>query len=263
MPRFTAGPLNYPLSAIRYPLHHSVMLQFPEARFLTSAWRMDQCPPDEGAEVAFAGRSNAGKSSALNAITGRKDLARTSKTPGRTQLINFFTLAVDAGSASDVRLVDLPGYGYAKAPQSMKRHWRELMSRYIETRRSLRGLFIVMDARRPLTDFDWQMLEWVRAHELAVHLLLTKADKLSRGAGAGVLQQTRVQVAGAATAQLFSSVDKTGLHEARREVLRMLNLTQHAQLPSPTGADSAAAASQAGDHGPPGAVGARKKSPDG
>lgn len=192
------------------------MLKFPVATFLTSAWRADQCPPDTGAEVAFAGRSNAGKSSALNAITGRRDLARTSKTPGRTQLINFFQLT-DAA-----RLADLPGYGYAKVPEEMRRHWRELLSRYVETRESLRGLVIVMDARRPLTEFDWQMLEWAQAQGLAAHLLLTKADKLSRGAALSTLKQVRTQVDGAVSAQLFSAVDKTGVDEARREVLRML-----------------------------------------
>src|SRR5690606_10844224 len=216
MPRFTAGPLNYPLSAIRYPLHHSVMLQFPEARFLTSAWRMDQCPPDEGAEVAFAGRSNAGKSSALNAITGRKDLARTSKTPGRTQLINFFALN------EQQRLADLPGYGYAKVPEKMRDHWRQLMGRYVETRASLAGVVIVMDSRRPLTDFDWQMLEWTGAQNLPVHLLLTKADKLGRGESMATLKKVRTAVGDGVTAQLFSAVNKTGVDEARKEVLKML-----------------------------------------
>lgn len=192
------------------------MSKFPEVSFLKSAWRTDQCPPDEGAEVAFAGRSNAGKSSALNAITGRKDLARTSKTPGRTQLINFFELP---GAR---RLADLPGYGYAKVPEPMRRHWRELMTRYMETRSSLAGLVLVMDVRRPLTDFDWQMLDWSRAHGLAVHLLITKADKLSRGAAMATLKQALAQVGEGASAQLFSSVEKTGVDEARREVLRML-----------------------------------------
>jgi GTP-binding protein len=192
------------------------MAQFPAVQFLTSAWQPRQFPADEGVEVAFAGRSNAGKSSALNAITARRDLARTSKTPGRTQLINFFEL--DARR----RLADLPGYGYAKVPERMKQHWRELMRRYVETRVSLAGLIIVMDARRPLTDFDEQMLQWAQAHRLRVHLLLTKADKLSRGASLGVLKQVVSRVEAAASAQLFSAVTKTGVEEARREVLRML-----------------------------------------
>jgi GTP-binding protein len=193
------------------------MPQFPESRFLTSSWQPHQFPPDEGAEVAFAGRSNAGKSSALNAIAGRKDLARTSKTPGRTQLINFF------GLDGAHRLVDLPGYGYAKVPERIKDHWQELLSRYVEGRACLAGLVIVMDARRPLTDFDVQMLDWSRANGLAVHVLLTKADKLSRGEAGTVLKKVRTEVAGVATVQLFSAVAKTGVDEARREVLGMLS----------------------------------------
>jgi GTP-binding protein len=192
------------------------MLHFPQATFLTSAARVEQCPADQGAEIAFAGRSNAGKSSALNAVTGRKDLARTSKTPGRTQLINFFELAGGA------RLVDLPGYGYAKVPEAMKRSWRELLTRYVETRESLRGLVIVMDARHPLTDFDRQMLAWSDEHGLPAHVLLTKADKLSRGAGLATLKQVCADLNGAASAQLFSAVTKSGLDEVRREVLNML-----------------------------------------
>lgn len=192
------------------------MPQFPSIEFLTSSWQPHQFPADEGAEVAFAGRSNAGKSSALNAITGRKDLARTSKTPGRTQLINFFS--VDGGR----RLADLPGYGYAKVPEKMRQHWRELMSKYVETRASLAGLVIVMDARRPLTDFDVQMIEWSQANGLDVHLLLTKADKLSRGESTATLRAVRDAVNEVATAQLFSAVAKTGVDEARGRVLAML-----------------------------------------
>jgi GTP-binding protein len=192
------------------------MPQFPAATFLTSAWQPTQFPPDEGAEVAFAGRSNAGKSSALNAITGRRDLARTSKTPGRTQLINFFGL--DGGR----RLTDLPGYGYAKVPEQMRQHWRELLTRYVEARASLAGLIIVMDVRRPLTDFDVQMLDWAQANALATHVLLTKSDKLGRGESGRTLKQVQSRVAGVATAQLFSAVAGTGLDEARQEVLRML-----------------------------------------
>lgn len=192
------------------------MPQFPEARFISSAWQPHQFPADDGTEVAFAGRSNAGKSSALNAVTGRKDLARTSKTPGRTQLINFF--ALDGAQ----RLVDLPGYGFAKVPERIRDHWQELLTRYIEARASLVGLVIVMDVRRPLTDFDVQMLDWSGAHGLATHILLTKADKLGRGESGAVLKQVRAGVEGVATVQLFSAVAKTGVDEARREVLTML-----------------------------------------
>jgi GTP-binding protein len=192
------------------------MPQFPQASFIKSAWQPHQFPTDEGTEVAFAGRSNAGKSSALNAVTGRKDLARTSKTPGRTQLINFF--ALDGAQ----RLVDLPGYGYAKVPERIREHWQELLTRYVEARASLVGLVIVMDSRRPLTDFDVQMLDWSGSHGLAAHVLLTKADKLSRGESSTVLKQVRTRVEGVATVQLFSAVAKTGVDEARRDVLTML-----------------------------------------
>jgi GTP-binding protein len=195
------------------------MPQFPAVQFLTSSWQPGQFPPDQGVEVAFAGRSNAGKSSALNAITGRKDLARTSKTPGRTQLINFFALN------ERQRLADLPGYGYAKVPEKMRAHWRQLMERYVETRASLGGIVLVMDSRHPLTEFDSQMLEWTSAQNLPTHLLLTKADKLSRGESASTLKKVRAAVGDVATAQLFSAVAKTGVDEARKEVLRMLSST--------------------------------------
>lgn len=192
------------------------MPQFPSVEFLTSSWQPRQFPADVGAEVAFAGRSNAGKSSALNAITGRKDLARTSKTPGRTQLINFFALN------EQQRLADLPGYGYAKVPEKMRDHWRQLMERYVETRASLAGVIIVMDSRHPLTEFDWQMLEWTGAQNLPVHLLLTKADKLGRGESMATLKKVRSSVGAGVTAQLFSAVSKAGVDEARKEVLKML-----------------------------------------
>jgi GTP-binding protein len=200
------------------------MPHFPESRFLLSAWQPKQFPPDEGTEVAFAGRSNAGKSSALNAITGRRDLARTSKTPGRTQLINFFELA------GGQRLADLPGYGYAKVPAEMKRHWRELLSRYVEARASLAGLLLIMDARRPLTDFDWQMLEWTYAHGLDSHLVLTKADKLNRGEATQTLRSVRARVAPEVTVQLFSAPEKSGVDEARSRVLQMLSSGRRAQV---------------------------------
>jgi GTP-binding protein len=201
------------------------MSQFPHITFLLSAWQPHQFPPDDGAEVAFAGRSNAGKSSALNAIVARKDMARTSKTPGRTQLINFFSLVPGQ------RLADLPGYGYAKVPEQMKQHWRELLTRYVEARESLGGLVIVMDARRPLTDFDQQMLSWTQANGLPTHLLLTKADKLNRGEAAQTLRRVRAAVDEGTTAQLFSAVDKTGVDEARKAVLGMLK----APRPAPPG----------------------------
>lgn len=192
------------------------MSQFPAAQFILSAWQPQHFPADEGAEVAFVGRSNSGKSSALNAITGRRDLARTSKTPGRTQLINFFALR------EGQRLVDLPGYGYAKVPAEMRNHWRELMTRYVEKRASLAGLIIVMDARRPLTDFDWEMLTWAREQTLRTHMLLAKADKLNKSEAALTLKSVTAKALGYATAQMFSSVTKAGVEQARGCVLDML-----------------------------------------
>ena len=192
------------------------MPQFPAAKFISSAWQPRQFPADEGAEVAFAGRSNAGKSSALNAIAGRKDLARTSKTPGRTQLINFF------GLDGAQRLVDLPGYGFAKVPERIKDHWQELLTRYIEVRASLVGLVIVMDARRPLTDFDVQMLDWSQAHGLATHILLTKADKLNQRDRAAALKEAEELLGEGVTVQVFSATDKIGVTAAQKRLAELL-----------------------------------------
>lgn len=192
------------------------MSGYPEARFLASAHRAEQFLPDTGAEVAFAGRSNAGKSSAINAIVNRRQLARTSKTPGRTQLVNFFHLA--AGQ----RLVDLPGYGYAKVPPATQAHWRALLERYFTSRASLRGLFLAVDVRRSLGELDLQMLAWCRALGRPVHVLLTKADKLNRGPAAAALQAAR-QAAGAdVTVQLFSAETGEGLDAARGRLGEML-----------------------------------------
>jgi GTP-binding protein len=194
------------------------MSLFSDATYLTSANYSRQFVADSGREVAFAGRSNAGKSSAINRITGRKALARTSKTPGRTQLVNFFGLGEDA------RLVDLPGYGFAKVPESMRRHWRTLMESYFSGRRSLVGLFIVMDCRRPLTEGDRQMIDWAEAAGCPVHVLLTKADKLSRGKAATALHGARRELGPVASVQLFSALKGTGLDEARRALADMLGL---------------------------------------
>lgn len=193
------------------------MSVFSEASFLTSANKATQFLPDEGREVAFAGRSNAGKSSAINAITGRRSLARTSKTPGRTQLINFF--ALDAGR----RLVDLPGYGFAKVPLAMRRHWRHLLEDYFSDRRSLSGLFVIMDCRRPMTDVDQQMLAMADAVACPVHVVLTKADKLSRGKAAAALQATRKSLTDRASVQLFSALTGQGIDEARAMLETLLD----------------------------------------
>ncbi len=184
--------------------------RYHAAEFLKSASRLQECGPDEGAEVAFAGRSNAGKSSALNVITGLRGLARTSKTPGRTQLINLFSLD------DDHRLVDLPGYGYAKVPLEMRKAWEANMAEYLQQRDSLQGVVVVMDVRRPLTEGDRVMLDWAKWAELRVHILLTKADKLSRGGASSSLQKTRnalkIDYPGT-TAQLFSALKQSGIEE--------------------------------------------------
>jgi GTP-binding protein len=192
---------------------------FRSAAFLTSAAELRQMPADSGAEIAFAGRSNAGKSSALNAICDQSGLARTSKTPGRTQLLNVFLLG------DGRRLVDLPGYGYAKVPEAMRERWRAAIDHYLRERESLRGVVLIVDCRHPLKEFDRQMLAYCSEIDLACHVLLTKADKLSRGEAARTLALVRreIEAAGfAATAQLFSAQAKTGLAEARGALAGLL-----------------------------------------
>ncbi len=193
---------------------------FRQAQFSTSAAEVRQLPADSGAEIAFAGRSNAGKSSALNAICDQSGLARTSKTPGRTQLLNVFVL--DDGR----RLVDLPGYGYAKVPEAMRERWRTVIDAYLRQRESLRGVVLIIDARHPLKEFDQQMLDFCRNIGMACHCLLTKADKLSRGEAARTLALVRKEIAALgsnASAQLFSVPAKTGLDEARATLIGLLS----------------------------------------
>jgi len=189
------------------------MNDFSAAYYLTSAKLFSQCPPDTGSEVAFAGRSNAGKSSALNVLTGINGLARTSKTPGRTQMMNFFAIN------DDHRLVDLPGYGYAKVPKKIKLEWQKELGKYLEKRTSLRGLILLMDIRHPLKEYDCEMLDWANRVELPVHILLTKADKLSRGPASACLQKVLSHIDKAyplSSVQLFSSLKKEGLEQARQ-----------------------------------------------
>ena len=184
---------------------------YNQALFLKSAARVDQLPSDTGYEVAFAGRSNAGKSSALNCLTGIRGLARISKTPGRTQLINLFTVKDEHH-----RLVDLPGYGYAKVSHDTKRDWQKNLAHYLDVRKSLRGLVLLMDIRHPLKDLDQTMIQWALARQLPVHILLTKADKLSRGQTHQTLIHVRQYYASAGdllTAQLFSSLKRQGVDE--------------------------------------------------
>jgi len=188
-------------------------INFRQAAFLTSVPKANQAPLDEGAEVAFAGRSNAGKSSALNTITEQRSLARTSKTPGRTQQINFFALG------GNQRLVDLPGFGYARVPQAMKEQWQRNLTEYLHIRQSLRGLILLMDCRHPLTEFDQQILMWCADVDLATHILLTKSDKLKRGPAGNNLLAVRRRLPEfhpAASVQLFSALKKTGIDEARQ-----------------------------------------------
>lgn len=186
---------------------------YQAARYLTSVADLDQLPPDEGIEVAFIGRSNAGKSSALNAITGIKGLARTSKTPGRTQMINFFTLDKSR------RLVDLPGYGYAKVPLSVKERWMANIDEYLQIRECLKGLVVIMDIRHPLKEVDVQVINWAADCQVPAHILLSKADKLSTSAQRKVLRDVTDQInmiSELLSVQLFSSIDNTGLAEVKQ-----------------------------------------------
>lgn len=191
-------------------------LNYQTARFMTSAPTLGQCPADQGREVAFAGRSNAGKSSAINTLSRQKALARTSRTPGRTQLINFFSLAGDEAC----RLVDLPGYGYAKVPEAVKREWQHHLADYLQRRGSLQGVVLLMDVRHPLSEFDEMMLGWADEQDMPVHILLTKADKLKPGAAKSALAKVRSQLReweDLVSIQLFSSLKRQGLEtlEAR------------------------------------------------
>ncbi|WP_426991785.1 ribosome biogenesis GTP-binding protein YihA/YsxC [Methylomonas sp. CM2] len=188
------------------PLYH-------QASFVASAPRLQDAPPDQGMEIAFAGRSNAGKSSAINTLVQQNALARVSKTPGRTQLLNFFRID------DDRKLVDLPGYGYAKVPEAMKREWQQMMETYLKNRKALSGIVLVMDIRHPLTDFDWQMVEWCELSKLPLHILLTKADKLKYGAAKTTLLQVQRDLSRAeivVSLQLFSALNKTGIDDVHQ-----------------------------------------------
>ena len=190
------------------------------AQFLLSAPDLRHAPADDGREVAFAGRSNAGKSSALNVLCNQKALARTSKTPGRTQQLVFFTVSEQA------RLVDLPGYGYARVNAQTQRQWQALMETFLGQRQALHGIVLVMDIRHPLTDYDRQMLDWCHYHQMPVLVLLTKADKLTRGAGQNTLLGVRRQLSELhlVTVQLFSATKRIGLEEAREQICAWLGI---------------------------------------
>lgn len=199
-------------------------MDFKQAQFSTSAPNLDQCPDDSRGEVAFAGRSNAGKSSAINALCGQSGLARISKTPGRTQLINFFALTPDltsgltSGLTPGKYLVDLPGYGFAKVPLSVKERWQFELERYLRNRQALAGLVLLSDIRHPLKEFDRTMIDWATQAELPLHLLLTKADKLKRGAAQNTLLAVRKELATTpgVSVQLFSALKLQGVDETRK-----------------------------------------------
>ncbi len=194
-------------------------LIFPLTIFLKSVAQLDQLPKDQGTEVAFIGRSNSGKSSAINIITGKKGLAKTSKTPGRTQLLNFFQIS------DQQRLVDLPGYGYAKVPSDRKEEWEKTISSYLQLRKSLKGLIITMDIRHPLKERDQAMLAWALHHQIPLYILLTKADKLTRNQAAHLLKQTKQQLAALnkdCRVQIFSATTSIGVETARRAILDWL-----------------------------------------
>lgn len=195
------------------------MSLFSQLEFRYAVHQLADMPADQGAEVAFAGRSNAGKSTAINALANRRKLAFVSKTPGRTQAINFFDMG------NQCSLVDLPGYGYAKVPREEQARWDELIGTYISNRNSLILLIIIVDIRRGLTPLDWQMLDWLAPTNKAVHVLLTKADKLNRQQADAMLKKTEAELAGhagEATAQIFSGTSKTGVKQAQAAIARRL-----------------------------------------
>ncbi len=198
---------------------------FQQAAFLLGAPYGAPLPPDEGREVAFAGRSNSGKSSALNTLTGRRGLARTSRTPGRTQHINFF------GVGEAARLVDLPGYGYAKVPEAVRRQWRPLIERYLIGRRSLKGLMLTVDCRRDFGDLETMMFDWCADTGMPVHVLLTKSDKLKRGPAHAALHRWQKLLKEAypgldVGVQLFSSLSRVGVGDARERLADWLDFGQ-------------------------------------
>ncbi len=203
--------------------HPQINHYYRQAKFLISAASEKQFPKDGRLEVAFAGRSNAGKSSAINTLCDNKSLAKISKTPGRTRLVNYFTIDEQRS------LVDLPGYGYAKVPLPVKQQWEKLMENYLQHSEALRGLVIIMDIRHPLKDFDLQMLNWCEHFGLPAHLLLTKTDKLKKGPAQAALLKTRRDLTEQgydASAQTFSALNKTGLDELVNKINGWIDLPE-------------------------------------
>lgn len=192
-------------------------IHYNAASYLISANKFNQCPADSGAEVAFAGRSNAGKSSAINALTNNSKLARISKTPGRTQLINFFEL-----NHPQYKLVDLPGYGYAKVPVAMKVHWQKHLDEYLQKRECLQGVVLVVDIRHPMKEFDQMMVQWCKESQMPLLVLLTKADKIKKGPAQSTMLQLRKklteELGDLAGVQIFSSLKKTGVDQLQQQL---------------------------------------------
>lgn len=203
-------------------------VHYNSARFNKSAAKLHQCPEDVGAEVAFAGRSNAGKSSAINTLTNNGKLARTSKTPGRTQLINFFDLNIEG-----LRIVDLPGYGYAKVPIEMKQHWQQHLDEYLQKRQCLQGVVLVMDIRHPMKEFDHMMVNWCQTSHMPLHVLLTKSDKLKKGPAQSTLLTIRKELTEVlgdlVTLQTFSALKKQNVDQLRQRLDSWLLPEQDAQ----------------------------------
>jgi len=193
-------------------------VNFQKAHFIVGAAQLKQLPHDEGVEIAFAGRSNAGKSSALNALTQQKNLARTSKTPGRTQQINVFELQ------PGMRLIDLPGYGYAKVSAKVKKQWQQTLNLYLEQRQSLQGLVLLMDSRHPLKDLDANIVQWCVACKLPCHILLTKADKLNQDKQHKTLALVKLTFVESVSVQLFSATKKTGLEQLKQQLIHWFNI---------------------------------------
>lgn len=208
---------------------------FPRTEFLTTVAKLRDTPGDAVAEVAFVGRSNAGKSSAINSLAGKTRLAYVSKTPGRTQHLNYFSVAPDR------YFVDLPGYGFAKVPEDVRKQWDELLGPYLQTREPLKGLVVIMDSRRPLTDMDWQMLEWFAPTGRPIHVLLSKSDKLSRQEQTKALRHVRAELADLGcpvSVQLFSSLKRQGVAEAATVLKRWLGLCDNEAPPPIEGCDN-------------------------
>ena len=194
------------------------LLNYRKTTFLQSASSIDSCPLDDGDEIAFAGRSNAGKSSALNALTQQTNLARISKTPGRTQLINFFSLN------DTQRLVDLPGYGYAKVPLKVKNNWAKFINDYLDKRHSLKAIVLIMDSRHPMQEFDIKMINWTQDRHIPLHIVLTKSDKLSKSVAKLTYLKIEKELADFdISLQLFSSTKSLGIDQLSKQLNDFFN----------------------------------------